>query len=50
MEYDLSKPSPLVEEMDAQGWQKVFSELIEEIGHLSTGGDSVEEIRKERDR
>jgi len=31
-------------------WKKAISELIKLIGQSSTGGDSVEDIRKERDR
>jgi hypothetical protein len=30
--------------------KKVFSQLIKEIERLSTGGNSVEEIKKERQR
>jgi len=37
-------------ELDPEKWKKVFSELIEEIGRLSNGGNSVEDIRKERER
>ena len=36
--------------LDPEKWKKVFSDLIAEIGQLSTGGDSVEDIRKERER
>jgi hypothetical protein len=38
------------EGLDSEEWKKVFSELIEQIGRLSTGGNSVEDIRKERER
>ena len=37
-------------ELNPEKWEKIFSELIEEIGRFSTGGNSVEDIRKERDR
>ncbi len=50
MEYDFSKPSKLADDLDAQRWHKVFSELIEKIGQLSDGGDSVEDIREQRER
>ena len=30
--------------------KKKFDELIEEMGQLSTGGNSVEDVRKERSR
>ena len=38
------------EGLNPEEWKKVFSQLIEEIGQLSTGGNSVEDIRKERER
>ncbi|MFQ5976461.1 MAG: hypothetical protein ACE5J5_09135 [Candidatus Hydrothermarchaeales archaeon] len=34
----------------AEEWKKVFSELIKTIGRSSIGGDSVEDIRMERQR
>ncbi len=36
--------------LDSEKWKKVFSELIAEIGQLSTGGNGVEDIKKERER
>ena len=30
--------------------KKIFDELIEEMGQLSTGGNSVDDIKKERGR
>lgn len=38
------------EGLDPEEWKKVFSQLIEEIGRLSDGGNSVEDIRRERER
>jgi hypothetical protein len=38
------------EGLDPEEWKKVFSQLIEEIGRLSAGGNSVEDIRRERER
>jgi len=38
------------EGLDPDEWKKVFSQLIEEIGRLSTGGNSVEDIRRQRER
>ena len=38
------------EGLDPDEWKKVFSQLIEEIGRLSTGGNSVEDIKRERQR
>ena len=35
---------------DKTAWKREFDELIRRIGELSTGGDSVEDIRQERDR
>ena len=46
MEYDTGK----YQKLDPKEWREVFSKLIEQIGLLSVGGDSVEEIRKERQR
>ncbi len=36
--------------LDTQAWKLVFSQLIEQIGQLSTGGNSVEDIGSERQR
>lgn len=40
----------IYEGLDPEEWKKVFSQLIEEIGRLSTGGNSVEDIKRERER
>jgi len=31
-------------------WEKEFADLIEQIGRHSRGGNSVEDVRKERER
>ncbi|MBL7074336.1 hypothetical protein ISS37_03740 [candidate division KSB1 bacterium] len=50
MEYGSTLPSLLAKGLDANNWRKVFSELIEKIGLSSTGGHSVEDIKRERQR
>ena len=34
--------------LDTEEWNRIFSRWIEQIGQLSTGGNSVEDIRRER--
>ncbi|MCI0488165.1 MAG: hypothetical protein L0229_16380 [Blastocatellia bacterium] len=36
--------------LDSSEWQKVFSRCIEQIGALSSGGNSVEDVAAERQR
>ncbi len=43
-------PSVSGEEIDIEGWKKAMLELIRQIGQSSRGGNSVEEIQKERER
>jgi len=50
MEYDVTQSNLLGKGLDTNSWKKAFSELIEKIGLSSTGGDSVEDVRKERQR
>lgn len=51
MEYGgLSHSSSLENSLDTTKWKKAISELITLIGKKSVGGDSVEDIRKERER
>lgn len=50
MEYDAIHPNLLGKGLNTDGWKKTFSELIEKIGLSSTGGDSVEDVKKERQR
>ena len=38
------------EGLDPEEWKKVFAELIEEIGRLSIGRNSAEDIKEERER
>jgi hypothetical protein len=39
----------LGEGLDPATWEKVFAELREKIGMFSKGGDSVADVRSERD-
>jgi len=41
---------PVGSGLNVEEWKKAISELIKLIGQSSTGGDSVEDIRKERER
>ncbi|MGQ9626373.1 MAG: hypothetical protein ACUVV0_05640 [Anaerolineae bacterium] len=50
MKYGVTLPSLLAEGFDVKEWKKVFSELIEKIGQFSSGSNSVEDIRMERQR
>ncbi len=36
--------------LDPSEWQQVFSRCIEQIGELSSGGNSVEDVASERQR
>ena len=37
--------------LSIEEWKRVFSQLIEQIGlHTTAGGNSVEDIRRERER
>lgn len=36
--------------LDKNEWKKIFKELIEKISQLSAGGNSVEDINRERER
>jgi hypothetical protein len=36
--------------LDSSEWQQVFSRCIEQIGELSSGGNSVEDMAAERQR
>jgi len=42
--------SVLAKGLDAKEWKKAFSELIQKIGLLSDGGNSVEDTKTERQR
>jgi len=50
MEYGATRPSLIGQGLNADDWKKALSELINLIGMHSAGGDSVEDIRKERER
>jgi len=50
MEYGVTRPSLIGQGLSADNWKKALSELINLIGMHSTGGDSVEDMRKERER
>jgi hypothetical protein len=36
--------------LDPSEWQQVFSRCIEQIGELSSGGNSIEDVVAERER
>ena len=44
-EYGAALPSLLIEGLDTKEWKKAFSGLIEKIGLLSDGGNSVEDVK-----
>ncbi|MGC8970937.1 MAG: hypothetical protein ACP5K2_01885 [bacterium] len=50
LEYEVTRPSLLAEGLNPQEWKKVFSELITLIGQQSSGGNSIEDIKIERER
>jgi len=50
MEYGAALPSLVGEGLNTKEWKKAISELIRLIGVSSTGGDSVEDVREERER
>jgi len=50
LEYGVTLPSLLAEGLNVKEWKKVFSELIRIIGQESVGGNSVEDIKMERQR
>ena len=50
MEYGVTRPGLIGQDLDSESWKKAFSELIRLIGMHSTGGDSVEDVREERQR
>jgi hypothetical protein len=41
---------PFLNEAEIEKWRKTIRELINRVGIYSRGGDSVEDIRKERER
>ena len=41
---------PFLNEAEIEKWRKTIRELINRVGTYSRGGDSVEDIRKERER
>lgn len=49
-EHSVTLPSLLIEGLDTKEWKKAFSGLIEKIGLLSGGGNSVEDVKMERQR
>jgi hypothetical protein len=45
-----SEETNIYKGLDASEWQQVFSHCIEQIGALSSGGNSVEDVASERQR
>lgn len=50
MEYGVTLPSLVGQGLNRENWKKVFSELIRLIEMHSTGGDSVKDVREEREK
>ncbi len=50
MEYGVTRPTLVGKGACVEEWKKAISELINLIGMHSMGGDSVEDVQKERDR
>lgn len=48
MKYGMTFPL-IIDESDINDWKRIF-QLIDRIRHLSVGGNSVEDIYKERER
>ena len=50
MEYGITRPTLIGSGMSGKEWKKAITELINLIGMQSKGGNSVEDVQKERDR
>lgn len=50
MEYGVTLPSLIGSGLNIEEWKKAISELTRLIGQSSAGGDSVEDVRRERER
>jgi hypothetical protein len=50
MEYGTTRPTLVGSGMCVEEWKKAIKELIDLIGMHSKGGNSVEDVQKERDR
>jgi len=50
MTYGTTRPALIGKGLDTKSWKEAFSELICLIGMQSNGGDSVEDLKKERQR
>jgi len=50
MEYGITRPTLVGSGMRVEEWKKAITELINLIGIHSRGGNSVEDVQKERDR
>ncbi len=50
MEYDETISSLVGSGLNTEEWKKTISKLIRLIGQSSIGGDSVEDVRKEREK
>lgn len=49
MQYGATRPSLVGSGLNTEEWKKAISELSRLIGQSSIGGDSVEDVRKERE-
>jgi len=50
MKYGITRPTLVGSGMHVEEWKKAITELISLIGKHSKGGNSVEDVQKERDR
>ncbi len=50
MEYGITRPTLIGSGACIEEWKKAITELINLIGMHSEGGNSVEDVQKERDR
>jgi len=50
MEYGVTRPSLIGTGVRVEEWKKAITELINLIGMHSSGGNSVEDVQKERER
>ncbi len=50
MEYNITRSTLIGSGASKEVWKKAITELIDLIGRHSSGGNSVEDVGKERDR
>lgn len=50
IEFPEGKDAMIIFEEKPEDWSLIFKELVKQVEAVSTGGNSVEDIRKERQR